>query len=231
MAVYEKGNETKRRLILSMFAHLKVKDVSEITVRELAAEENLSPAALYRHFESFEYLVFLGALKFFMRYMDEYFFLLQTYSEDIMKSYIKGWQLYNKYAFGRPDLFYRLFWGQHNVMFSDALDEYFELFPNTGTERFPMTGTEPYPDFYYTLLFTQDIRKRDFLMLKQAVKLGILTDDDAEYFSRSNTLMVKGMLEMYMSRNLEERRRGETECNELLVKNLERVYAYSETDI
>ena len=62
MAVYEKGYETKRRLIMSMYNKLKVQDASEITVREIAK-------ALYRHFESLEYLIILGSMRFFIDYM------------------------------------------------------------------------------------------------------------------------------------------------------------------
>ena len=36
MAAYEKGNETKRRLIKSMYNKLKVQDASAISVRGLA---------------------------------------------------------------------------------------------------------------------------------------------------------------------------------------------------
>ena len=219
MAGYEKGYETKRRLIMSMYNKLKVQDASEITVREIAKENQCSPAALYRHFESLEYLIILGSMRFFIDYMVEYGHLMDS-NNNLMDSYIKGWKLFNKYAFERPDLYYRLLWGQYNAMFSDALVEYFELFPVSGSER--------YPAYFYTLLFTEDIIERDFLMLRRAVNYNLLSYEDAVYFSKSNTLIVKGMLEMYMGRDLESRRQGEQECNELLLKNLEKVYVPSE---
>ncbi len=222
MAVYEKGYETKRRLIMSMYNKLKVQDASEITVRELAKENNCSPAALYRHFESLEYLIIIGSIRFFIDYMVEYGRLMDS-GNNLMESYIKGWQLFNKYAFERPDLYYRLFWGQYHTMFSDALEEYFELFP--------VTGSELYPAYFYTLLFTDDVIKRDFLILRRAVNYNMLSDEDAAYFSKTNTFIVKGMLEMYMGRDLEERRQGERECNELLLKNVEKVYVPSEREL
>lgn len=222
MAIYEKGNETKRRLIMSMYNKLKIQDASEITVRELAKENNCSPAALYRHFESLEYLIILGSMRFFIDYMAEYGQLMDS-NNDLMESYIQGWQLFNKYAFERPDLYYRFFWGQYNAMFSDALEEYFELFPVTGSQR--------YPAYFYTLLFTEDVRERDFLMLRRAVNYSLLSDEDAVYFSKSNTLIVKGMIEMYMGHGLEERRKGEQECNQLLLKNLEKVYVPAKSEL
>lgn len=219
MAIYEKGNETKRRLILSMYNKLKEKDASKITVREIAKENGCSPAALYKHFESLEYLIVLGSIRFFIDYMIEYGQLMDI-DDNLMDAYIRGWVLYNKYAFGRPDLFYRLFWGEYNTMFSDALMEYYELFPVTGSER--------YPAYYYTLLFSDNVIERDFLILRRAANYNKLSDEDAAYFSKTNTLIVKGMLEMYMGRELKERRRGEQECNQLLLKNLEKVYVPDE---
>ncbi len=65
-------------------------------------------------------------------------------------------------------------------------------------------------------------------MLKRAVDHNLLSYDDAVYFSISNTLIVKGMLETYMDRDLESRKRGEQECNRLLLKNLEKVYVREE---
>lgn len=222
MAVYEKGNETKRRLIMSMYNKLKVQDASEITVREIAKENDCSPAALYRHFESLEYLIILGSIRFFIDYMAEYGHLMDS-SNNLMESYIKGWELFNNYAFERPDLYYRLLWGQYNTMFSNALEEYLELFPVKGSQR--------YPAYFYTLLFTEDIIERDFLILRRAVNYSLLSDDDAVYFSKSNTLIVKGMLEMYMGCDLEIRRQGEQECNQLLLKNLEKVYVPAEREL
>ena len=218
MAVYEKGNETKRRLIMSMYNKLKVQDASAITVRGLAKETGCSPAALYRHFDNLEYLIILGAMRFFTGYMTEYGQLMDA-EEDRMEFYIKGWELFNRYAFERPDLYYRLLWGSYNKQFSDALEEYFELFPVTGSER--------HPAYFYILLFTENIQERDLFMLKRAVDHNMLSYEDAVYFSITNTLIVKGMLEMYMDQDLESRRQGEQECNRLLLKNLEKVYVRS----
>ncbi len=215
MAGYEKGNNTKRRLIVSMYRKLEAVDASDITVREFARENGCSPAALYRHFESLEYLIILGTIRFFSDYMEEYGQLMDS-DDNLLDAYIEGWKLFNRYAFERPDLYYRLMWGQYRTMFSEALEEYYELFPMAGSER--------YPAYFYTLLFTNDMQERDFLMLRRAVNYDLLTDEDADYFSKTNTLIVKGMLELAIGQDAESRRQGEAECNRLLLKNMEKVY-------
>ncbi len=104
MAVYEKGFETKRNLILTTYQLLQERDASTITVRELAKLNQCSPAALYRHFDTLEYLITMASLKFFEPYMLEYSKLMET-EEDLLKQYLEGWFLFNHYAFQRPDLY------------------------------------------------------------------------------------------------------------------------------
>ena len=218
MAVYEKGIETKRNLILTTYRLLQNMDASKITVRAVAKEVGCSPAALYRHFDNIEYLIVLASIRFFENYMIEYGVLMDQ-EPDLLKQYVDGWRLFNRYAFERPDLYYRLMWGQYNSDFSDALSEYIELFP--------FSASSSSPDYFYTMIFNSDIMERDFLLLRRAVNQGLLTDVDANYFSKTNPLIVKGMLERYMNKDLAERKRGERECNGLLLKNLERIYQES----
>lgn len=215
MAVYEKGMETKRNLILTTYRMLQEMDASKITVRAVAKKVGCSPAALYRHFDNIEYLIVLASIRFFENYMIEYGVLMDQ-EPNLLKQYVDGWKLFNRYAFDRPDLYYRLMWGQYNSDFSDALSEYIELFP--------FSASSSSPDYFYTMIFNSDIMERDFLVLRRAVNQGLLSEADANYFSKSNPLLVKGMLEMYMDKDLATRKRGEQECNALLLKNLERIY-------
>ena len=215
MAVYEKGIETRRNLVLATYHMLQKMDASKITVRALAKEVGCSPAALYRHFENIEYLIVLASIRFFETYLIEYGVLMDS-EPNLLKQYVDGWKLFNRYAFERPDLYYRLMWGQYNAAFSEALNEYIELFP--------ITASNSSPAYFYTMIFDDDIMERDFLILRRAVNHDLISDENAHYFSKSNPLLVKGMLEMYMDKDLAERKRGEQECNSLLLKNMERVY-------
>lgn len=215
MAVYEKGIETRRNLVLATYHMLQEMDASKITVRALAKEVGCSPAALYRHFENIEYLIVLASIRFFETYLIEYGVLMDS-EPNLLKQYVDGWKLFNRYAFERPDLYYRLMWGQYNAAFSEALNEYIELFP--------IAASNSSPDYFYTMIFDDDIMERDFLILRRAVNHDLISEENARYFSKSNPLLVKGMLEMYMDKDLAERKRGEQECNSLLLKNMERVY-------
>ena len=222
MATYTKGNETKKRLIQAMYNTLKETNASEVTVRKFAKENNCAPPTIYRHFQNMEHLIILGSITFFMEYMVEYGQTMDD-NDNLMGSYIKGWKLFTKHAFERLDLYYRFFWGKYNELFPSVLQEYFKMFP--------VVGSELHPAYFFTLMFTKNIIERDFLLLRRAANYGLISNEDAVYFSKSNTFIVKGMLEIYMNSNLAERKKGMEECNQLLLKNIERAYVPHKCDV
>lgn len=215
MAVYSKGYETKRRLVLYTHQKLQEQNVSSLTVRDIARENGLSAPALYRHFESLEYLIVVSSVRFLNEYMIGYGALMDR-DDDLLNAYIEGWKLFNRYAFERPDIYHRLFWGQYNNRFGDAIQEYFELFPFSGSEK--------YPAYFYTLFFNDNIQERDLLILHRISNRKLITEEDAKYYSRTNPLIVAGMLAEVLEESAEERKKAEQECNRLLEKNFERVY-------
>lgn len=213
MAIFTKGSETKRRLIQLTHNWLLENDNSSPTVRSLASKNGLSAPALYRHFKSLEYLVVVSSVKFLKKYINEYSRLLDS-DKNPMEIYIEGWKLFNGYAFARPDIYYRLFWGQYNNEFANAILEYFELFPFSASEK--------YPAYFDTLFNNANIHERDLWVLRRAVLRGLISEEDAAYFSKSTPLIAQGMLNGCIELKPEGRKLAEMECNYLLEKNLER---------
>ncbi len=222
MPVYAKGFDTKRKFITLTYNKLTEHNASTITVRDLASDNGCSAPALYRHFESLEYLIAVTSIKFMDDYMKEYGKLLDE-EPDLVAAYIKGWELFNKYAFSRPDIFYRLVWGQYKRDFTAAVNEYFELFPFSGSEK--------YPAYFYTMLFEDDIEVRDFVMLKRAANKKMLSEEDAVFISKTSNLIVAGLLTRSMDADDEERSRLRDECNWLLKENLKRIYKNESFDL
>ncbi|POP32963.1 TetR/AcrR family transcriptional regulator [Lactonifactor longoviformis] len=215
MAVYSKGIETKKRFILSTYNKLLVQDSSEISVRKLAKENGCSVAALYKHFDSLEYLIAVASVRFLDEYMVNYGKLLDS-GKNLLEIYIEGWELFDHYAFQRPDVYYRLFWGARNSVFGNAVQDYFELFP--------ISGSEEYTAHYFTLLFDGDMRKRDFIILRRIENMKLISDEEAEYFSWTNPLIVKGMLESAIDEESAKCAELELRCNRLIRKNMQQVF-------
>ena len=210
MAVYSKGNETKKRFVILTYNKLCEKKASELTVRDLARENGCSAAALYRHFESLEYLIAVASVRFLDGYMRRYAGLLDSDKDDL-DIYIEGWELFDHYAFERPDIYYRLFWGTDNGVFGAAFQDYFELFPFKGSEK--------YTAYYYTLLFNENMQERDFMALRRLENARRIGSENALFCSYTNPLIAKGLIMSAMDQDEEGRRRQEQLCNRLIRQN------------
>lgn len=210
MALYDKGIETKKRFIILTYNKLCEKKASELTVRDLARENGCSAAALYRHFESLDYLIAVASVRFLDEYMRQYANLLDS-DRDLMEIYIAGWELFNHYAFDRPDIYYRLFWGTDNGVFGAAFQDYFELFPFKGSEK--------YTAYYYTLLFNENMQERDFIVLRRLENAKRISSRNALFCSYTNPLISKGLIMTAMDLDAEGRKEQEQLCNRLIREN------------
>lgn len=207
---YNKGYETKKKFILSTYEKLQESDAGSLTVRELAKENGCSAAALYRYFESLDYLISVSSVRFLDEYMRQYAKLMDE-EKDFERVYVKGWELFVNYAFLRPDIYYRLFWGKENSVFDTAFQDYFELFPFSGSEK--------YTAQYYTLLFNENIQERDYMMLRPLIHLKKLKDSQALFLSYTNPLIAKGLILEAISAGEREREHLKKMCSELIGQN------------
>ena len=215
MARYTKGTETKRQLVDCVYRMLQQQDASTITVRTIAASLDLSPAAIYRHFESLDYLIVVASVRMLHSYMEEYAELVDIDSNPI-ETYIKGWELFSRYAFERPDIYYRLFWGDYNQSMDDAMQDYYSLFPFEASEKSAA--------FFYVVMFNADMNKRDELALHATVTQGLMTEEDAAFYSKSNILIARGLIFEAMSADRQRRKELQEECTYLIRKNMGRAF-------
>ena len=213
MAVYSNGIETKKQLILQTYKELQKKDASELRVRSIAQKSGCTASTLYGHFDSLEYLITVASVHFLSTYMKEYSDLLSSGKLE-KQTYFTGWELFDKHAFNRPDIFYRLFWGQYQNEFENAIQEYFELFP------FP--GPEEHTAQFYLIFFSSSLQERDFLLLRSLANQKLLTYDDAVYLSDINNLISKSLILEAIGKDQATRRNMEKKCNELIISSYKR---------
>ncbi len=214
MANYNKGNETRKKFILITYQKLCSEDASSLTVRSLAKELGCSAAALYKHFDSLEYLIAVASIRFLDEYMRQYANLLDS-DKEFLEIYIQGWELFDHYAFARPDIYYRLFWGEDNSIFGPAFQDYFELFPFKGSEK--------YTAHYYTLLFNENLQERDYMMLRRLENMGYLNSDNALFLSYTNPLIARGLIQDARTADDEKRNQLRQLCDRLIRSNTEKL--------
>ena len=128
MAVYSNGTKTKKQLVSATLAALKDTWALEIKVRDIARACDVSPATVYRHFDSMDHLIAVASVGFVEEFSKSFRALINE-GKNIMDIYMGTWTFFNKYAFKRPDVYYPLFWGESNNVFGSAPHDYYELFP------------------------------------------------------------------------------------------------------
>ncbi|MDR1046077.1 MAG: TetR/AcrR family transcriptional regulator [Candidatus Adiutrix sp.] len=210
MRVLSKGFETKRRMVQLAYEKLSREKADKLSARNLAKLGGFSPAALYRYFDSMENLIAVASIKFMKEYINDYGKLMDS-DYGFPEVYIEGWKLFNSYAFVDPDIYYGLFWGEYQGSYCNAMEEYYELFP--------VAGSKKYPARFLTLFSSGDIYERDLQVLRLACDKNLMSEADAVYLSRSNPLIVKGII--LEALNNKERKQAEKEANQLLRQNLE----------
>lgn len=211
MATYAKSTTTKSKFIMSAYRHLESQDDPTLTVRALAAENGYSVAALYKHFESLEYLLVVASIKFIGEYLSEYARLLDG-SKSPLQIYAEGWDVFIECAFGRPDIFHRIFWEIEQEDLEHAFIDYYRVFPPEDPE---LNAVQ-----FSVLITNDDLRGRDRTLLGPLVKCGELDAEGLKFLSMSTELIVSGLLKRAIGASEEERDSLKRHCRELVSRNI-----------
>lgn len=203
------GN-TKQRFVDVTYHMILENGVYNLKVRDIAKKVGCSAPALYKHFESLDYLIMLASIRFLDDYIEE---LLSFYGQDIgsLDMELLAWRAFNKYAFRNPPVFVHMFWSKHSYMFEEAIHEYMQIFPIKPANH-NMLG------FFYSASFSGNMQERDYIFLRRAANEGTLRLEDAKYMSQMNNYIVQGMLMDHLTDYMEPgvAEKAAEECSELI---------------
>ena len=204
---------TKQKFVDVTYHMIQERGLENLKIRDIAKRVGCTAAALYKHFDTMDYLTMLASIRFLDDYMADLIGITESPCNSIELD-IAAWKAFNRYAFLNPPVFLHLFWGPQSHFFEDAVTEYFQLFPaQPGEQRIA---------YFYTAVFTGSIQERDFIWLRRAASEGLLKYDDAVYISRVNNYTVFGMLtehkEDYTKPEIAEC--AAKECDELIEKTI-----------
>lgn len=180
---------TKQKFVNATYEAIREKGLENLTVRDIAKRVGHTPAALYKHFESMDYLSMLSCMKYMEEYMEELVEISANHTDPIEVDLL-SWKAFTKHAFRNPPVYLHLFWGPHTSLFEDAVAEYYELFPlEQKTDK-----AEIFYGYFFTAFFTGSLQERDFMWLRRGASEGMLDYDDAKYISIVNSHTVRGLL-------------------------------------
>lgn len=207
-----RGN-TKKRFVEETYKMILEVGVENIRVRDIAKRVGCTAAALYKHFENLNELIILASVKFLDPYREEIRNIIKS-GDDPIEIDIAAWHCFNRYAFANPHVFLYLFWGNESRSLESAFEDYYELYP---TEIMRVK-----PDIFYYAEFSGGLEERDFIWLRRGAVEGRLSFNDAQYISRVNALIVRGMLMEHRMDYKEEgvAEQSALECSKLIEKTI-----------
>lgn len=211
MANYKNGERTKKQLIDYVYNELLTNPVSSLKIRELARKTGYAPSSIYQHFSSLKELIAIASIKFLDEYTFEYSKMLNE-SKDLIESYLQGWELFCKFAFGRPDIFYHLFWDLGEDDLDEALSKYYAVYP--------LNAPEAYSVHYYLTFLVGNIVERDYVLVRTMVGQKLVLSDDAHYVSVVTTSIARNLLAECINANEYERKQASERCMELVKHTL-----------
>lgn len=203
----------------------KVQDIMErdgekdISIRKIARELGCSSAALYRYFESKDELVYYLNLKVLENYIVRLNEAKKCWHNpwDI---YVGVWDCYCAEAFTHPEEFNTLFFRYNNATLSNAIREYYEMFPD---------NIQYTSEFFLEMLNTPDFLGRDFEMCKKCVEAGVISNENAVRLNRMVCMIYKG----YFKTVYDERPKEETieKLRMQCIRDIERIVKSLASDL
>ena len=80
---------------------IKEKGLENLKVRDIAKRVGCTAAALYKHFETMDYLIMVASIRFLDDYMMELMELTES-EQNSIEINLAAWKAFNKYAFANP---------------------------------------------------------------------------------------------------------------------------------
>lgn len=167
----------------TFFKNLKRKDYIEkasqiirsegtqaVSIRRMAKELDCSTTAMYRHFQNLDELLFYAHLSDLNTYIANLEEKVPTWNS-MWDVHFGIWELYSDQAFRKPEAFELIFYRNLNKDLGSALEEYYEMFPETIVNVTPLIKEMLQIPGYY---------ERDYHILMHLVEHGLITPENTK---------------------------------------------------
>lgn len=118
---------TRKQYVTVTYRLIQSEGLENISVRRIVSELHCTPGALYKHFESLDYLVALASVYV----LKDYMIALEALSKEdnTIYSNLLAWKLLLRYAFQEPAVFYAVYFGPYSARMADVFRDFCEIFP------------------------------------------------------------------------------------------------------
>ena len=175
----------KREYIQITQKILETEGLEGIKIRRIAEAAGCTSAVLYKHFTDLDHLVTLASVKFLENYIREFKRVGSDLSLNPIEANMLLWKIFVKEAFRYLPFYERVFFGKYKEFLADTIYEYYVMFPDEMQE---MDG------FSVSIMFSSDLSEREYIRLRRAANMGLLSMEDARDLSRITVMIFHGML-------------------------------------
>ena len=182
-------NINRKKKYIQITSHiLETEGLEGIKIRRIAEAAGCTSAVLYKHFQNLDHLIMLASVKFLEPY-------ILKFRETITRSDITSiqmdlilWKVFIKESFANKPYYEMMFFSDQQEQLEDYVYEYYHLFPDS---------VKDVDGFGASIIFSNNLREREFIRLRRAANAGLITMNDASLLSRLATAVFKGMFVDY----------------------------------
>lgn len=188
MATKEKRRKNlKREYIEATYDILCEQGVDGFTIRSVSERIGCSSAALYKHFPDANHLLSLASVRYLRRYSEDTAFLSQMES-NYLEMNLLLWESFAYYSFENLPIFENLFFGKNTAKIQEIILEYYAEFPE---DLAHLSG------YFSMVMQSSNLLERDFIVLKRAADADMITLESADYLSKMDVYIFRGMITAY----------------------------------
>lgn len=159
--------------------------LDNLTIRKVADKAGYNSATLYNYFKNLKHLVFFSSIRYLSSYAKE----LPKYlgrAINPIDSCLKVWECFAKHSYNNPRVYQLIFFGGFSSdTVNNSIKTYYEIFP----EQIGEDVKE-----YMPMLMEDNLYKRDYILLKKALKDTDISDEDIRSINEMNILIYRGMM-------------------------------------
>lgn len=179
--------DLKRDYIEATYNILCEEGMEGFTIRKVSDKIGCSSAALYKHFPNTEHLISLASVRYLKKYSEDTEYISRLES-DYLEMNLLLWESFAYYSFSNIPIFENLFYGENTTEIQEIVLEYYSVFPEDITK---LSG-------YFSLIMrSNNLRERDFLVLKKAADMGLISLESADILSKMDCYIFRGMMLTY----------------------------------
>lgn len=185
-----KYSETERIQMIATFLKatqqiINEEGIEQISIRKVARIAGFNSATIYLYFQDVDELITVAS----MGYLEEYCRELEENAPQITSAYeiyLYTWELFCRFAFKSPQIYYRLFYHTHSKPLNESVAKYYQLFPNALAH---CSST------IWGMLHSGSLEKRNYQVLHPLVKEGLIEEGSVDLINDLTLCYFRKILE------------------------------------